>query len=76
MTGHDCTTTCPEAPAGVTPNESIIDELREGHGIMSVTLPCPCSCDANSETGIPDPACPYCHGEGKIQYGIDEVEFL
>ena len=30
--------------------------------------------DANSLTGRPVPECPYCNGEGKIQYGIDEVE--
>lgn len=88
MTCHDCstctvatcnyrgTTTCPEKPAGVTPNDSIIDELREEHGITSVVLPCPCSCDANNGAGVPDPNCPYCHGDGKIQFGIDEVEFF
>jgi len=54
---------------------SLIDELREEHAITSAVLPCPCACDANSPTGHPVENCPYCHGEGKIQYGIDEVEF-
>ena len=61
---------------GVTPNDSLIEELRTEHGILSVALPCPCTCDANNGTGIPDPDCPYCHGDGGIQYGIDEVQFL
>ena len=60
----------------VTDNDSIIQELKDDHGIMSVVLRCPCSCDANTGTGIPNPACPYCNGDGKIQYGIDELEFM
>jgi hypothetical protein len=89
MTAHDCasctnaccnlrgTTTCPDKPAGVTPNDSIIDELREEHAIMSVTLPCPCTTDANSATpGNPKPYCEFCKGTGKIEYGINEVEFF
>ena len=42
----------------MTDDESIIQELRDEHGIMAVVLRCPCSCD------------------GKIQYGIDEVELI
>ena len=60
----------------VTDNDSIIRELKDDHGIMSAVLRCPCSCDANNGTGIPNPACPYCNGDGKIQYGIDELEFM
>lgn len=56
-------------------SESIIDELRTEHGIHSFAVRCPCCCDANSATGIPVQNCPYCHGEGKIQYGIDDLEF-
>ena len=63
-------------PPDVTDNDSIIRELKDDHGIMSVVLRCPCSCDANSATGHPNPVCPYCYGDGKIQYGIDEVEFI
>ena len=57
-------------------SESILQELRETHGVNSVALRCPCACEANSLTGHPVKDCPYCYGEGKIQYGIDEVEFL
>ena len=60
---------------GITDNESIIAELKEGHSIQSVALPCPCAGDANSDPGIPVQDCPYCNGEGRIQYGIDEVVF-
>ena len=59
----------------MTDSQSLIDELRDDHGITIVILRCPCACDANSATGHPVPNCPYCHGAGKIQYGIDEVEF-
>ena len=57
-------------------NESVINELRDDHGILAFAVRCPCACDANSLTGHPVQGCPYCHGDGKIQYGIDEVEFL
>ena len=57
-------------------SESIINELQDEHGITAVALRCPCACDANSLTGHPVEGCPYCHGDGKIQYGIDEVEFI
>jgi DnaJ-class molecular chaperone len=60
----------------MTDKASIIQELREDHGIMSAVLPCPCSCDANNGTGIPNPFCPHCHGDGRIQYGIDEVVLI
>ena len=56
-------------------SQSLIDELRDDHGVLSVVLRCPCACDANSATGRPVENCPYCYGGGKIQYGIDEVEF-
>lgn len=55
---------------------NITHELWEEHGITAIALRCPCACDANSLTGKPKPDCPYCHGEGKIQYGIDEAEFI
>jgi len=57
-------------------SQSLIGELRDEHGVLSAVLRCPCCCDANSLTGIPVKNCPYCNGEGKIQYGIDEVEFV
>jgi hypothetical protein len=60
----------------MTDSESIVKDLIEEHGINSFVVVCPCTCDANSETGHPVKDCPYCHGEGKIQYGIDEVEFF
>lgn len=56
-------------------SESIIEELCNDHGITTVVVRCPCACNANSLTGHPVKNCPYCHGEGGIQYGIDEVEF-
>lgn len=55
----------------MTTSKSIIEELKREHGITSIAVPCPCTC------GHPMPAdkdCPYCYGEGKIQYGIDDVE--
>ena len=61
---------------GVTDNDSIIEELKTEHGITSFVVRCPCACDANSGMGIPDPDCRYCHGDGKIQYGIDEAMFI
>jgi hypothetical protein len=61
--------------AGAINKQSIIEELREEHGITIAVLRCPCACDANSLTGHPVENCPYCHGGGKIQYGINEVEF-
>ena len=57
-------------------SESVINELRDDHGILAFAVRCPCACDANSLTGHPVQGCPYCHGDGKIQYGIDEVEFI
>ena len=57
-------------------DESIIQELKDDYGLTAAILRCPCACDANSATGHPKKDCPYCYGEGKIQYGIDEVEFL
>ena len=60
----------------VIDDESILQELRDEHGVTAVVLRCPCACEANSLTGHPVEDCPYCYGEGKIQYGIDEVEFL
>lgn len=59
----------------MTTSESIIHELMDEHDVTIVILRCPCACDANSDTGHPVKDCPYCHGEGKIQYGIEEVEF-
>jgi len=56
-------------------SESIIQEICDEHGVTIAVLKCPCACDANSLTGHPVGNCPYCHGEGKIQFGIDEVEF-
>jgi hypothetical protein len=56
-------------------DESIIEELKQDHAITSIILACPCSCDANSSLGLSSQDCPYCLGDGKIQYGIDEVEF-
>jgi hypothetical protein len=55
---------------------SLTDELREEHGITAAIVTCPCACDANSATGNPVENCPYCHGEGRIQYGIAEVDFV
>jgi len=84
MTGHDCssctiatcnsrgTTTCPSHPAGKTPNQSIIQELKDEHRVMSVTVPCPCRDDVTGQT---DPDCRGCAGTGKLMHGIDEVEF-
>ena len=60
----------------VIDDTSIIQELKDDYGLTAVVLRCPCACEANSMFGIPKPDCPYCYGEGKIQYGIDEVEFL
>jgi hypothetical protein len=57
-------------------SETIIRELVDEHGITSVVLRCPCACDANSPNGKPKADCEYCNGDGKVQYGIDEVEFL
>ena len=58
-----------------SPSQSIIEELRDDHGITAVIVRCPCACDANSLTAKPVENCPYCHGEGGIQYGINEVGF-
>ena len=57
-------------------SETIIKELRDEHGITSMVLRCPCACNVNSLNGKPKPDCPYCSGEGTVQYGIDEMEFF
>jgi hypothetical protein len=58
--------------AGKIISESIVQELKEEHRVMSATVPCPCRDDT---TGHTDPNCPGCAGTGKLMYGIDEVEF-
>ena len=65
----------PDSP-GVTDNDSIITELKEGHAIQTVALQCPCSGHTNRMPGLPDPKCPYCDGDGKLSYMLEEVEFL
>jgi len=60
----------------VVDDESIIQELKDDYGLTAVVLRCPCACDANSLLGIPKQDCLYCYGDGKVQYGIDELEFL
>ena len=49
--GGGCYSEVDQMP-GVTDNDSIIQELKDDHGIMSVVLWCPCSCDANTGTGF------------------------
>ncbi len=53
---------------GLTTSESIIEELKREHGVNSIAVPCPGCHPMKLET------CPYCHGCGKIQYGIDDLE--
>jgi hypothetical protein len=64
-----------EEGGGRLNSASIAQELRDEHGVTIAVLRCPCCCEANSLTGHPVRDCPHCHGEGKIQYGIDEVKF-
>lgn len=40
--------------------------------VTSVVVPCVCT---EHSTVNPAPGCPYCAGYGKVQYGIDDVEY-
>jgi len=54
----------------MTDSESIIRELVEMHGINSITVPCPVCHPMHLSD------CNVCGGTGKVQYGIDNVEFF
>jgi hypothetical protein len=60
---------------GVTANQSIIQELKEQHGLVFVEVPCPCIYNDSGMKFLPDPDCDCCEGEGRIQYGIEELVF-
>lgn len=65
---------------GITPNESLIQELGQEHGIQAVSLPCPCIKDKNKASFLPvdspKPFCELCDGTGRIQYALSECEFF
>jgi DnaJ-class molecular chaperone len=56
-------------------SESIIEELVKEHGINSIAVPCPV-CHGPGLNSFEKSGCPVCQGCGKVQYGINELEFL